>query len=203
MATIKEKQAKQKDDGKMALLGMKLYLAMRFGVDINSEAVDYIVSTFLECMDGITFQQYMMGENRNEETIQKPLIISFESMRNSYFVKMMKFYDNDGDKVLDIVKDIFNTEFFTDDYQECIYCTEIGTSFLCDSDIDMNEVKRCWDILTGLGALKIEDIHYIKETLEKNHIYLDSIDFDNVSSRNEIAMELDGIFGFDSIVTGY
>lgn len=203
MATIKERNAKQKDDGRMALLGMKLYLAMRFNVDINSEAVDYIVGTFLECIDGITFQEYMMGENRNEETIQKPLIISFESMRNSYFTKMMKFYDNDGDKVLNIVKDVFNTEFFTDNYQRCIYCTEIGTSFLYDSDIDMNEVKRCWDILTGLGTLKIEDIHYIKETLEKNHIYLDSIDFDDVDSRDKIAMELDGIFGFDSIVTGY
>ena len=121
MATIKEKQAKQKDDGRMALLGMKVYLAIRFGVDINSEAVDYIVSTFLGCIDGITFQEYMWGENRNEETIQKPLIISFESMRNSYFKKMMEFYDNDGDKVLDIVKDVFNTEFFTDDYQKCIF----------------------------------------------------------------------------------
>lgn len=202
MATIKEKQAKAKDDGRMALLGMKLYLAMRFNVDINSEAVDYIVSTFLECIDGITFQQYMMGENRNEKTIQKPLIISFESMRNSYFKKMMEFYDNDGDKVLDIVKDVFNTEFFVDDYQRCIYCTEIGTSFLYDSDINMNEVKRCWNILNGLGTLKIEDIHYIKKTLEKNHIYFDSIDFDNIDSKDEIIMELDDIFEFGAFITG-
>ena len=194
MATMKEKQAKAKDDGRMALLGMKLYLAMRFNVDINSEAVDYIVSTFLECIDGITFQEYMIGKNKTEKTIQKPLIIKNENL-NKQFKGLMDYYDSDIEEVIDIVGRVYDVDFFTDEKSNCIYCTEYSTEYINKTDINMVEVKKVYDILTGIGVLKKDDLKYIENKLNENDIYLE-IDIDKTGARNSYIDRLEQIFGF-------
>lgn len=194
MATREEKIAKQKDDGRMALLGMKLYLAMRFNVDISSKAVDYIVGTFLECIDEINFQEYMMGKNKTEKTIQKPLIIKNENLKKE-FKGLMNYYDSDIEEVVDIVARVYDVEFFIDEKSNCIYCTEYSTDYLNKTDINMVEVRRVYNILTGMGVLKRNDLKYIEDELNKNDVYL-GIDIDEIGARNSYIDRLEQIFGF-------
>ena len=49
------KKAKEKDNGFFAKIGMQKTLADIWGVDTNSECVEYTVDTFLECVDSMSF----------------------------------------------------------------------------------------------------------------------------------------------------
>ena len=63
------KMAKEKDNGKYAVLGMMSQCASYFNVDIHSECVKYIVETYLECIDTCDFFEWIRGANPEEQVI--------------------------------------------------------------------------------------------------------------------------------------
>lgn len=55
------KIAKQKDDGSFAKMGMMQYCADWFNVPCMSKCTEYIVDTYLECIDEDSFDTWLMS----------------------------------------------------------------------------------------------------------------------------------------------
>lgn len=100
-------KAKEKDNGFFAKIGMQKTLADIWGVNINSECVEYTVDTFLECVDTMTFEEYIETVEIYEEEDVKDLS-NFGSLNN----------------IVDGLMYIYGIEIFVDSENNLLYTTE-------------------------------------------------------------------------------
>lgn len=100
--------AKQKDkSGKFAKIGMQKTLADKWQVDTHSEYVEYTVDTFLECVDTMSFEEYIKTIEIYEEENIKDLS-NFGSLSN----------------IVDGLMYIYGIEIFVDTGNNLLYTTE-------------------------------------------------------------------------------
>lgn len=109
--------AKAKDDGKFAKLGMKEYCATLFDVDSNSEAVLYIVDTYLECIDSIDFNEWLAGNYPS-----RPMIYKRSDLETHY--SDLIYISDDLRTITDLFMYFYNLEFYVDEIDDCIYSTD-------------------------------------------------------------------------------
>lgn len=99
--------AKEKDNGFFAKIGMQKTLADIWGVDANSECVEYTVDTFLECVDSMDFMSYI-------KTVQV--------YRKKDFIDLAEF--GSLDNITDALMNIYGIEVFYDITNNLVYTTE-------------------------------------------------------------------------------
>ena len=100
--------AKAKDhSGIFAKIGMKTVLADYWNVHIYSECVEYTVDTFLECVDSMSFTDYI-------ETVQV--------YRKEDFIDLAEF--GSLDNITDALMYIYGIEVFCDITNNLLYTTE-------------------------------------------------------------------------------
>lgn len=98
--------AKQKDEnGKFAKIGMQKTLADKWQVDTHSECVEYTVDTFLECVDTMSFEEYIKTVEIYKEEDDYDL---------DEFLKLLKLLPKKSDE--NIIKEF--KERFKKDYDE-------------------------------------------------------------------------------------
>ena len=101
--------AKEKDNGFFAKIGMQKTLADIWGVDTNSDCVEYTVDTFLECVDSMDFMSYI-------KTVQV--------YRKEDFIDLAEF--GSLDNIADALMYIYDIEVFYDITNDLLYTTEKG-----------------------------------------------------------------------------
>lgn len=110
--------AKSKDNGRFAKMGMKKYCAWWFGIrNPDNTSVEYLVDTYLECIDNINFEDWLKGNDYS-----RPVIFTPEHLQY-YFSDLLSF-STSLNAIVDLFMYLYNQEFWIDGAGNCIYCTE-------------------------------------------------------------------------------
>lgn len=100
-------KAKNKDKtGKYAYLGMKEATSSILNLDVLSEATKYIVDTYLECIDNLEFEDYLMNCE----------------VYNSHNLEDLKFFGN-LENIASAISKIYGAEAFVDAESGILYTT--------------------------------------------------------------------------------
>lgn len=111
--------AKKKDDGRFAKLGMRDYCSTWFGIkNVNAKSVNYIVDTYLECIDDIEFDTWIMGTHKDS----RPIILTRTDLE-CHFADLLS-YSNELEAIINLFMYLYDQEFWIDEANDCIYCTE-------------------------------------------------------------------------------
>lgn len=140
------KMAKEKDNGKYAVLGMMYQCASYFNVDIHSECVKYIVETYLECINTFDFFEWIRGANPQEKVI----VMDKEYLKENF--NDLLSYSEDLEVLSDLFMYLYDQELWIDEYEQVLYSTTFNLSF--------NHRKR----LNYIGiAMEYERLYTLKE----------------------------------------
>ena len=157
--------AKEKDNGFFAQFGMRSWCARWFGIeDTNSDCIRYIVDTYLECIDDISFYEWINGSRKNT----KPQILRRIDLENNFSDLLV--YSNDLEEIANLFMYLYNQEFWVDRQADCIYATEYNLTF---DRHKLNYINICADyerlcILHEKEILQWEDINDIVAYLYSN-----------------------------------
>ena len=109
--------AKQKDDGKFAKMGMRDFIATWFNMDYYSPCLLEIVDTYLECIDNISFDDYIYGLYAGG----KPLILTRQILETKY--KDLLYVSDDLEIIADLFMYLYDKEFYIDKQSDCLWST--------------------------------------------------------------------------------
>ena len=109
--------AKEKDvDGAYAKMGMRWFIASYFKIDFHSEAVTYILETFLEC---IPFQDLLRWLRTPTE--ESPMVLTRETLEKYYSDLLVP--STDLESVQNLFCYLYDQEFWIDEAEDCLYST--------------------------------------------------------------------------------
>ena len=114
-----KKIASKKDDGTFAIYGMKNYLSQCASIYpyTNSECINYIVETFLECIDSVDFHTWLKNGNGDG----RPIIITQEMLQKDF--KDLLMVSEDLDIIRDLFMYLYDVEMWIDRDVNCLYTT--------------------------------------------------------------------------------
>lgn len=149
--------AKEKDNhGRYAYLGMCAEVGMYLEINELSEAIQYIVDTYLECIDDETLIEYV------------------ESSCNVYRdedLEDLKFFGGLG-KISEAIKDIYGVETFIDEESGILYTTEKESTEIMNNRRRLNyigiiqEAERLATLYEN-GIVKMSDAEVSLEIFEQ------------------------------------
>lgn len=109
--------AKEKDvDGAYAKMGMRWLIAHHFKIDFNSEAVIYILETFLECISSQDLLRWLRTPNK-----ESPMVLTRETLEKDYSDLLEP--STDLESVQDLFCYLYDQEFWIDEEEDCLYST--------------------------------------------------------------------------------
>lgn len=109
--------AKEKDvDGTYAKMGMRWLIAHHFKIDFNSEAVIYILETFLECISSQDLLRWLRTPNE-----ESPMVLTRETLEKDYSDLLEP--STDLESVQDLFCYLYDQEFWIDKAEDCLYST--------------------------------------------------------------------------------
>ena len=109
--------AKEKDvDGAYAIMGMRWLIAHHFKIDFNSEAVIYILETFLECISSQDLLRWLRTPNK-----ESPMVLTRETLEKDYSDLLEP--STDLESVQDLFCYLYDQEFWIDEEEDCLYST--------------------------------------------------------------------------------
>lgn len=109
--------AKEKDiDGAYAKIGMRWMISNYFKVDFHSEAVTYILETFLEC---IPFQDLLRW--LRTPSAESPMVLTREELEKDYSDLLV--VSTDLEVISDLLCYLYDQEFWIDAEEDCLYTT--------------------------------------------------------------------------------
>lgn len=120
---MKEIAKKRDKDGKYAYMGMRMTTSMIFNIDATSEATKYIVDTYLECIDNMQLEDYLM----NCEVF------------NSHNLEDLSFFGG-LENIADVVPKIYGAEVFVDSESGVLYTTEKESTEIMESRKKLNHI---------------------------------------------------------------
>ena len=109
--------AKEKDDGTFAKIGMRWAVSQYFNINMNAPCITEIVDTYLECIDNISFDKYIYGLYSGG----RPVIFTREKLQNQYADLLV--VSNDLEYITDLFMYLYDEEFYIDESTDCIYST--------------------------------------------------------------------------------
>ena len=109
--------AKKKDNGTFAKMGMRDFLGNWFDLDYNSPCLIEIIDTYLECIDDISFEDYVFGLYSGG----KPMILTKKDLKKSY--KDLLYVSDNLEIIADLFMYLYDEEFFVDKISDCIWST--------------------------------------------------------------------------------
>lgn len=117
--------ANEKDDGTFAIYGMKKYLSECSNIYpyMNAECINYIVETFLECIDSVDFLTWIKQGNDDG----KPMIITREMLQKDF--KDLLEVSEDLEIIRDLFMYLYEMEMWVDKEMDCLYTTMFNISY--------------------------------------------------------------------------
>lgn len=117
--------AKEKDDGTFAIYGMKRYLSECSNIYpyVNAECINYIIETFLECIDDIDFLTWLKKGNGNG----RPIIITREMLQKDF--KDLLEVSEDLESICDLFMYLYDIEMWLDEEIDCLYTTMFNINY--------------------------------------------------------------------------
>ena len=112
--------AKEKDDGRFAKLGMRVYLAAWFDIDQNSPCIIEIIDYYLKHIDNISFDKYVYGLSGKG----CPLIIKRKDLESDY--KDLLSRSSDLEVIADLFLESYNQKLYVDKISDCLYSPNIN-----------------------------------------------------------------------------
>ena len=111
--------ANEKDDGTFAMYGMKKYLSECSNIYpyMNAECVNYIVETFLECIDSVDFLTWLKQGNDDG----KPMIITRKMLQKDF--QDLLVVSEDLESIRDLFMYLYDIEIWIDKEMDCLYTT--------------------------------------------------------------------------------
>lgn len=120
-----KKVANQKDDGSFAIYGMKHYLSECSNIYpfLNAECINYIVETFLECIDSVDFHTWLKQGNDDG----RPIIITREMLKKDF--KDLLIVSEDLETISDLFMYLYNVDMWVDKETDCLYTTMFNINY--------------------------------------------------------------------------
>ena len=188
--------AKEKDNGIFAKYGMREYCSGWFGVgNSTAKSVNYIVDTYLECIDGIDFDTWIGGCCYPT----RPMIFTRIDLE-SFFSDLL-VVSKDLEVIVDLFMYLYNQEFWIDELNDCIYTCEYDDKIMSRHRLDFIGIAMEFERLCTkheLEMLEWKDIDSFIECMDmygydikKDYDYLDD---DIYTTANNIEERLEQIF---------
>lgn len=116
--------AKQRDiDGTYAYMGMRMTTAMIFNIDATSEATKYITDTYLECIDNMKLEDFLMDCE----------------VFNLHNLEDLKAFGN-LENIADVIPKIYGAEAFVDAKSGVLYTTEKESTEILENRKKLNYI---------------------------------------------------------------
>ena len=190
--------AKKKDDGRFAKLGMREYCSSYFGVkNPNAECVNYIVDTYLECIDNIEFDTWLDGTNYPT----RPII--FTRVDLECFFSDLLVVSKDLEIIIDLLMYLYDQEFWIDKTNDCIYACEYNDKLISRQKLNFIGIAMEFERLCTkheLEQLTKQDIDDVVEILneygydiEKDYKYHASDIYDTAYNIEERLQQIFGL----------
>lgn len=173
--------AKQKDDGRLALVGMKEVCATWFNIKepiINSVCVSEIVNYYLENDFHYDFFDWIRGGI----TPSSPIVYKRDYLEES-FSDLLKL-SNDLQIIADLFFHLYGVKFFADYGTDCIYCLE--SKFYNRRELNYDGIMVEVERLSNLREKKILDWEDIDESVELLNKYGYDINQDDSYSSDDL-----------------
>lgn len=162
-----KKVAKEKDDGTFAIYGMKKYLSECSNIYpyMNAECINYIVETFLECIDSVDFLTWLKKGNDDG----RPIIITREMLQKDF--KDLLVVSEDLETIRDLFMYLYDTEMWIDKGVDCLYTTMWNIKYNNRKKLDVITIAREYERLRTLqeyNELKWTEVYDAIEYIKKN-----------------------------------
>ena len=188
--------AHERDNGRYAKLGMMHECASYFNVDFNAECVLYIVDTYLECIKGYTFFDWIRGGSPSA----KVMVMNKQYLQENF--NDLLSYSDDLETLSDLFMYLYDQEMWIDHKANVLYSTTFNLSLKNRKKLNyigiMMELERIFT-LQEFEIITWQDIDTFVECLyeygydiDKDYNYREDNEYDTV---NNIVDRLDQIFG--------
>ena len=174
------KMAKEKDNGKYAVLGMMSQCASYFNVDIHSECVKYIVETYLECIDTFDFFEWIRGANPQEQVI----VMDKEFLKENF--NDLLSYSEDLEVLSDLFMYLYHQEVWIDRTEQVLYSTVFNMSFKNRNKFNFVGIAMEYERLATLTEKEIVNWDDINDFVESVFFYGYDIEEDYEYRTNDI-----------------
>lgn len=162
-----KKVANKKDDGSFAIYGMKKYLSECSNIYpyMNAECINYIVETFLECIDSVDFLTWLKKGNDDG----RPIIITREMLQKDF--KDLLVVSEDLETIRDLFMYLYDTEMWIDKGIDCLYTTMWNIEYNNRKKLDVITIAREYERLRTLqeyNELKWTEVYDAIEYIKQN-----------------------------------
>ena len=157
--------ANQKDDGSFAMYGMKHYLSKCSNIYpfLNAECINYIVETFLECIDSVDFHTWLKKGNDDG----RPIIITREMLQKDF--KDLLMVSEDLEVISDLFMYLYNVDMWVDKETDCLYTTMFSINYHNRKKLDFINIIKEYERLSTLQECNVlkwseiyDEIEYFK-----------------------------------------
>lgn len=181
------KIAKEKDNGKYAVLGMMSQCASYFNVDIHSECVKYIVETYLECIDTCDFFEWIRGANPEEQVI----VMDKEYLKENF--NDLLSYSEDLEVLSDLFMYLYQQEVWIDRTEQVLYSTVFNMSIENRNKFNYIGIAMEYERLATLREYGINNWSDINNFVESVFFYGYDIEEDYEYSTDNLDETTDNI----------
>lgn len=190
--------AHQKDDGSLVIYGMKQYLSICSNLFPfkNAECINYIVETFLECIDSVDFHTWLKQGNDDG----RPIIITREMLQKDF--KDLLMVSEDLEIISDLFMYLYNVNMWIDREMDCLYTTMFDIDYNNRKKLDFIGIVHHYERISTImeyNQAKWSDIYDTIESIELcgydiksdyKYIYTDSDDEEeNINKTIDIIRE--------------
>lgn len=175
--------AHQKDDGNLAIYGMKRYLSECSNIYpfMNTQSINYIVETFLECIDNVDFHTWLKQGNDNG----RPIIITREMLQKDF--KDLLMVSEDLEVISDLFMYLYNVDMWVDKEIDCLYTTMFNINYHNRPKLDFIGIVQQYErisVLLEYNQAKWSDIYDATECI-KGCGYNITSDYDCISTDSD------------------
>ena len=178
--TFFKKEAKKRDDGKYAMLGMMHQCASYFNVDINSQCVKEIVETYLECINTFSFEEWIRGANPDEQVV----VMDKEYLKENF--NDLLTYSDDLEILQNMFMHLYDQEMWIDIDENVLYSTTFNLSLKKRAKFNFVGIAMEYERLCVLDEEKIVGWKNIDSCVECIALYGYDFDKDYEYRTNDI-----------------
>ena len=181
--------AHKKDDGAFAIYGMKRYLSECSNLFpyVNAECINYIVETFLECIDSVDFHTWLQKGNHDG----RPIIITREMLKKNF--KDLLIVSEDLEVISDLFMYLYNVDIWIDKEIDCLYTTMFNIDYHNRKKLNYIGIAMEFERLCVLKEQEIINWNDINTFIECINEYGYDIEKDYDYRTNDIDETIDNI----------
>ena len=181
--------ANKKDDGTFAIYGMKKYLSECSNIYpyMNAECINYIIKTFLECIDSVDFHTWLKKGNDDG----RPIIITKEMLQKDF--KDLLVVSEDLETISDLFMYLYDVDMWIDKGMNCLYTTMFNIDYNNRKKLNYIGIAMEYERLSTLRNKEIVDWKDIDSFVECINSYGYDIDNDYKYRTDDVDETADNI----------